>query len=417
MPVKNGGFLPSDKLSIWVVHTLKYLGIDIGKNQHEAGLINDKGQPLGKTIRFSNSRAGSDKLLAYLNDHEVSIDNCACGLEATGHYWLSVFSFLHQLGFQVTVFNPLQSDALRNFYIRKTKTDVRDAYLIAQVIRIDSPEPTPFIEEDLLQLKHLERLRFSLVDQSSDIKRKIIAILDQVFPEYEKLFSDVFGVSSTEVLLHYPLPEDLLTIDTSTLAELMNEVSKGRLGERRAREKAGLIKEKAQESFGIAIGGEAFRMQIHLLLEQISLLERQIKEIEEALTELSSRQNHYLTTISGISDVIAAVILGEIGSIRRFERPEQLVAFAGLDASVYQSGDFHGTKTKLSKRGSPYLRRAIWQAAFVAAFNDPALSLHYQKLRDRGKAHGTAVGAVARKLTHIIFAILRDQKPYEPRPN
>src|SRR5699024_7965992 len=118
------------------------------------------------------------------------------------------------------------------------------------------------------------------------------------------------------------------------------------------------------------------------------------------------------TTITGISDVTACVILGEIGSIHRFERPEQLVAFAGLDASVHQSGDFNSNRTRLSKRGSPYLRRALWQAAFVASNHDPALSLPYQKLRNRGKAHGTAVGDVTSKLTNIVFTIVRDNKPY-----
>lgn len=158
-------------------------------------------------------------------------------------------------------------------------------------------------------------------------------------------------------------------------------------------------------------------MQIQLLLEQIALIEKHLKQIETVMIELSNRQEHFLTTITGISDVTACVVLGEIGSIKRFERPEQLVAFAGLDASVHQSGDFTSGRTRISKRGSPYLRRAIWQSAFVASFHDPALSLHYQRLRKRGKAHGTAVGAVARKLTHIIFAILRDNQPYEPRPN
>ncbi|MEI5909630.1 transposase [Bacillus spongiae] len=175
------------------------------------------------------------------------------------------------------------------------------------------------------------------------------------------------------------------------------------------------MKDSAQNSFGISINSDVFKMQIHLLFEQISLFEKQLIEIETMMIELSNRQEHFLTTISGISDVTAAVILGEIGSISRFERPGQLLAFAGLDASVHQSGDFTGSNTKLSKRGSPYLRRAIWQAAFGASFHAPALSLYYQKLRDRGKAHGTAVGAVARKLTHIIFAILRDEKPYQPR--
>ncbi len=393
-----------------------YIGIDIGKRHHEAGLINDKGDHVGKTIRFANSKDGSQKLLQFINQYKLTPDNSVVGLEATGHYWLSIFSFLHKLGFKTTVFNPLQSDALRHFYIRKTKTDVSDAYLIAQVIRIDSPDETPFLEEDLLELRHLERLRFSFVDQCSDLKRKVISLLDQVFPEYEKIFTDVFGMSSTEVLLHSPLPEDLLHIDTKKLADLLNRVSKGRYGEDRAFTKANQIQESASDSFGITVGSDVFKLQIKLLLEQIKLIENHLKKIEKAMIEISNRQTHFLTTITGISDVTACVILGEIGSISRFERPEQLVAFAGLDASVHQSGDFNSNRTRLSKRGSPYLRRALWQAAFVASNHDPALSLHYQKLRKRGKAHGTAVGAVARKLTHIVFAILRDKKPYEPRP-
>ena len=393
-----------------------YIGIDIGKRHHEAGLIDDKGDHVGKTVRFANSKDGSEKLLQFINQYKLTPDNAVVGLEATGHYWLSVFSFLHKLGFKTTVFNPLQSDALRHFYIRKTKTDVSDAYLIAQVIRIDSPDETPFLEEDLLELKHLERLRFSFVDQCSDLKRKVISLLDQVFPEYEQIFSDVFGLSSTEVLLHSPLPEDLLKIDTRKLADLLNRVSKGRYGENRAFAKANQLQENALDSFGITVGSDVFKLQIKLLLEQIKLIENHLTTIEQAMIEISNRQEHYLTTITGISDVTACVILGEIGSIGRFERPEQLVAFAGLDASVHQSGDFNSNRTRLSKRGSPYLRRALWQAAFVASNHDPALSLHYQKLRKRGKAHGTAVGAVARKLTHIVFAILRDKKPYEPRP-
>lgn len=149
------------------------------------------------------------------------------------------------------------------------------------------------------------------------------------------------------------------------------------------------------------------------MLEQIKLLESQIKIVEEEIHELISKQENYLTTITGIGDITAAVIMAEVGDISRFDRPNQLLAFAGLDASVHQSGDFTGTKNKLSKRGSPYLRRAIWQAAFIAAFKDPALSQYYQKLRTRGKSHGTAIGAVSRKLVNIIFAIWTQNKPYE----
>src|SRR5699024_8858343 len=176
---------------------------------------------------------------------------------------------LHKLGFKTTVFNPLQSDALRHFYIRKTKTDVRDAYLIAQVIRIDSPDETPFLEDDLLELRHLERLRFSFVDQCSNLKLKVISLLDQVFPEYERVFADVIGLSSTEELLNSPLPEALLDIDKQKLADLLNQVSKVRYGESRAMAKANQLQDSALDSFCITVGLDGFKLQIKLLLEQI----------------------------------------------------------------------------------------------------------------------------------------------------
>lgn len=391
-----------------------YLGIDIGKRHHEAGLINDSGDPVGKTVRFTNTKAGSDHLLSFINQHQLTPDDVAVGMEATGHYWLSVFSFLKYLDFKITVFNPMQSDALRHFYIRKTKTDIKDAYLIAQVIRMDTPDETPFLDEDLMRIKQLARFRYGVVDQTSDLKRKVITVLDQVFPEYDQVFSDTFGQSSKQLLLEYTLPEDILSVETDTLAEMLNQVSDKRLGQLRANQKAAQVKQLATDSFGIALSTDVFKLEIQLMIEQIQLLETQLQTVEDSMIALSQAQNHYLTTITGISDVTASVILGEVGDFERFERPEQLVAFAGLDASVHQSGDFTSTRSKLSKRGSPYLRRAIWQAAFIASYRDPNLSMHYKKLRNRGKAHGTAVGAVARKLTHIIFAIMRDQKPYKP---
>lgn len=151
-------------------------------------------------------------------------------MEATGHYWLPIYSFLDRVGFAVTAFNPIQSDVLRDFYIRKTKTDAIDAVLIAQVIRMDLPDKTTLPSEDIFRLKQLKRFRYSLVDSSSDLKRKIITCLDQVLPEYDQIFSDIFGRSSTEILLQSPLPEDILTLDTQLLAETINIASNKRLG-------------------------------------------------------------------------------------------------------------------------------------------------------------------------------------------
>src|SRR5699024_1888272 len=390
-----------------------FVGIDIGKRNHEAAIIDEKGKPVGKPIRFSNTKAGSEKLLQFINNHELLPDNSMIGLEATGHYWLSVFSFLIDLGFNVIPFNPIQSYTLRNFYIRKTKTDTIDAVLIAQVVRMDVSDQAHLPYEDNVRFNQILRFRYSIVDQTSDLKRKVIASLDQVIPEYKKLFSDMFGKSSTQLLLQAPLPEDILEIDSKKLIELLNKASNGRLTIEKSTEKVQQLKELAKDSFGIRVATDVYKLQIQLLLQQILVLEEQLKTVEEEMAELVENQDQYLTTITGIGPVTAAVIISEVGDIQRFERPNQLLAFAGLDASVHQSGDFTGTRNKLSKRGSPYLRRAIWQAAFIASYRDPALSLYYQSLRKRGKHHGTAVGAVCRKLVNIIFAVWTKSKPYE----
>jgi transposase len=388
---------------------VNFLGIDIGKRNHEVALIDDKGNQIGTTLRIANTKQGSEKLLHFINQHQLLPENTMIGMEATGHYWLALYSFLCKLDFPVTAFNPIQSDVLRDFYIRKTKTDSVDAILIAQVIRMDLPEKTELPTEDLFRLKQLERFRYRLVDQTSDLKRKIIACLDQVFPEYDQLFSDVFGCSSTQILLHSPLPEELLEVDTQRLIEFVQK----QLGVARSEQKAEQIQELAKNSFGISIAADVFKLEIQLMLEQIQLLEAQTAKIEAEMSEIIVKQQNYLTTITGVGEVIASVIMGEVGDIKRFERPNQLLAFAGLDASVHQSGDFTGTRNRLSKRGSPYLRRAIWQAAFVASNKDKALKMYYQKLRKRGKSHGTAIGAVSRKLVNIIFAVWTQNQPYQ----
>lgn len=390
-----------------------FVGIDIGKTNHEIALIDSSGNQIGKTIRISNTKKGSTALLSFFEKHQLTSENMMIGMEATGHYRLAIYSFLTKLDYFVTAFNPIQSDVLRSFYIRKTKTDTVDAVLIAQVIRMDLPDKTTIPNEDIFRLKQLERFRYSLSDSAGDLKRKILACLDQVFPEYEKLFSDVFGCSSRHILQHSPLPEDILELDTQLLIETLNIASEKRLGLSRSQNKVVKLKELATDSFGISFATDVFKLEIHIMLEQIQLIENQIAIVEESIKELVAKQDNYLTTITGIGPITAAVILGEIGDINRFERPNQLLAFAGLDASVHQSGDFLGTKNRISKRGSPYLRRALWHAAFVASSFDPALSIYYKKLRARGKKHGTAVVAVARKLVNIIFAVWTKNIPYE----
>lgn len=352
------------------------------------------------------------KLLAVFEKFGISVSNVVIGMEATGHYWLSVYTFLAELGYSVKVINPIQSDAFRKMYIRQTKNDSKDSYIIAQIMRFGEYSETTLSEENIVALRQLSRYRFALVDEISDCKRRVVSLLDQVFPEYEKLFSDTFGRSSQEVLQNCPTPEEMLEISTRKLTNILSKASRGKFGKEKALE----LKQAAKNTFGISFATDAFSFQMKQLIEQISFLENQLSELESQITVLLHQTNQYITTITGIGDILGAVIVSEIGDIHRFERPNQLVAFAGLDVTVRQSGEFSGTKNKLSKRGSPYLRRAIWLAASRAAFCDPVLSAYYQSLRERGKHHMTAVGAVARKLCNIIFVILKENRPYQSVP-
>ena len=178
-----------------------YVGIDIAKHNHEASIINEKGELLSESISFSNSRKGCEKLLKLMERFNATTENTVIGMEATGHYWLSVYSYLLESGYDLKVINPIQSESFRKMYIRQTKNDSIDSSNIAQIMRFGQYSASSFSDEKTQALRQLCRYRFALVDECSDWKRKVIALLDTVFPEYAKLFSDTFGVSSKEVLL------------------------------------------------------------------------------------------------------------------------------------------------------------------------------------------------------------------------
>lgn len=389
-----------------------YCGIDIAKYKHEATVIGEAGKALLDSISFSNNKEGCEKLLALFERLSISKDELLIGMEATGHYWLSVHAFLLGAGFEVKVINPIQSEAFRKMYIRQTKNDSRDSFIIAQIMRFGQFSTTSMAEEVIVAMRQLSRYRLALVDACGDCKRRVIALLNQVFPEYSSLFSDTFGVTSKEILSQYPTPEDMLTVSTRKLTSLLEKASRGRFG----KEKAEQLKSAAANSFGVSFAKDAFSFQIKQLIEQLDFLEGQIEALEAQISLLLKETGSYITTIPSIGDTLGAIILSEIGDIHRFDAPNKLVAFAGLDVKVSQSGEFTGTRQKISKRGSPYLRRAIWLAASRAAFCDPILSAYYQSLRARGKHHLTAVGAVSRKLCNTIYTIMKEDRPWQPVP-
>lgn len=386
------------------------VGIDIAKRSHEAVLIDLKGNIIGKPLRFANSQAGYLRLMDFLRANVGNDAVIEFGMEATGHYWLPLYTHLRRDGFTVNVINAIQSDALREMFIRKTKNDSRDAFIIAEVIRIGRHCETQISSGDLIALRELCRQRFYVVDMISDLKRKVIALLDQIFPEYASLFADTFGASSLELLSEHTSPDEILALDTNELAEILSKASRGRLGY----EKAEQIQNAARNSFGILLSHDTFAMIIRQHIEQIKSFEKTVDAFDTEIKKLLSAFDTQLTTITGIGPTLAAVILSEIGDIRRFESSVKLAAFAGIDPSVKQSGEFTGSHARMSKRGSPYLRRAIWMASLVAAFHDPAIQALYERKRAEGKSHMTTMGHICRKMISIIFAVMRDNKPYIP---
>jgi transposase len=392
-----------------------YLGVDIGKNNHVASMIGDDGELIFKAFSFPNTTKGGESLLTKLESIGVDDTNLIVGLEATGHYWLSVYSFLDKKGYPQNVINPIQTDGWRKgIEIRKRKTDEIDSILIAKLIRYGNFIETKLPDEVFISLKELSRFRTYLVDSISDIKRKVISILDQVFPEYETIFSDVFGTTSKEILLKFSSPSELEKLPVSDLADLLSKLSHKRIGLDKAKE----LSNAAKSSFGVTFCRDSFTFQLRIMIDQIMYIESQVKDTEAEIKRIMDKESSVITTIPGIGETLGAVILGEIGDINKFSNAKKLVAFAGIDASVKQSGEFESSSNRMSKRGSPYLRRALFQAALVACVGrkpDIILSKFYQKKIAEGKHHNVVIGAVMRKMCYIIHSVLTGKKPYEVR--
>lgn len=387
-----------------------YLGIDIGKNNHVASMMDDAGKVVFKAFSFPNTSDGGVALFSKLTSYSNNLTNFEIGMEATGHYWLAVYSFLYDKGFLIHVLNPIQTDGWRKgTEIRKRKNDIIDSILIADLVRYGSFVETVLSDETIFSLRTLTRFRGYLVSSISDLNRKIICVLDQVFPEYQSIFSNTFGKTSKEILLQFSSPSDFEAVSADTLAQLLAKLSRKKIGDAKAEK----LKSTASKSFGITFCNDSFSFQIKALIEQMSFIEQQVKDTETEIKKLMVSLESPITTIPGIGPVTGATILGEIGDINKFDSPKKLVAYADIHASVSQSGEYESIHNVMSKRGSPYLRKAFFQAALVAAFNDPVLNAFYQKKQAEGKHHLTCIGAVSRKLCHITYAVLKNNKPYE----
>lgn len=394
---------------IGVVFMNYFLGIDIAKTNHVASLINNNGDIVIRAIKFTNSNEGFNKLLNTIQSKLGDLSNIEVAMEATGHYWLSLYSALTDNNFNVSVYNPYQIKSYRGAYNnRKQKNDIIDSIIIADYLRVFGSKESKFPEEKLLSLKQLTRFRANIVANVSSLKVQVIGLLDKVFPEYKKLFCDTFGNTSKQLLLNCPTPDDIINISTTKLANLLSKNSKGRFN----KDTALHIKEVAKSSFGIKFTTDACSFEIKQLINQIVFLESQIDAVSKEIKELYNKLDSHLLSVPGIGDNLAPIILAEIGDINNFDKPSKLIAFAGTDPSENQSGNKLSSNDKTSKRGSPYLRHAIYTASLVAISNEPELRAYYDKKISEGKHHFVALAGISRKLLTIIYYILKEDRDY-----
>ncbi len=386
-----------------------FVGIDIAKTNHVACAVDETGEKLTRPLPFKNAEEGFEKLAAWLEG--VAEDPCDAfiAMEATGHYWMACFSFLAAGEYKACVVNPMQVKAMRKLKGRsRVKNDPIDSWLIAETLRLGEAVETKMATDEVQSLKTLTRYRQALKQELATIKTQCICVLDSYFPEYAGHFSDPFGAASLAVLKKCPMPEDLGRVRASTLAKEMSEASRGRI----SGEKAAELKAAAKKSIGVKLGADAASFQIKSMIGQMEFLDETISKVEGRVADLLMAIEPLIVTVPGVSTATGAQIVAEIGDVRRFRNASAIVKYAGLDSGVSQSGQFEAKGEPITKLGSPYLRRSIWLAANQCRRFDPTMKAYYDKLRAQGKCHRVAVTACARKLCHIIYAIMRDQVAY-----
>ena len=378
-----------------------YVGIDIAKLNHFASAISSDGEVLIEPFKFTNDNDGFLLLLSKLSSFDKS--SLIIGLESTAHYGNNLLAFLVPKGFQVCLINPIQTSTMRRNNIRKTKTDKVDTFIICKTLMMQPHRFVTLYDIGLLQLKNLGRFRQKTVKQRTRLKIQLTSYVDQVFPELQYFFkSGIHHKGCYALLKEAPSPEAIASMHLTHLTHLLKSASHGHF----KRETAVELRVLAQKSVGNS--DKSLSIQVTHSIEQIELLDRQLEQIESEMSDIVRSLDSVIMTIPGIGAINGGMILGEIGDISRFTSPSKLLAFAGLDPSVYQSGNFEAKHTRMSKRGSRALRYALINAAHNVVKNNKTFQDYYNQKMSEGRSHYNALGHCAGKLVRIIYKMLTD---------
>lgn len=382
-----------------------YVGIDIAKLNHFASAISSDGEILMEPFKFSNDADGFQLLVSKLEHLALQDDSLIIGLESTAHYGDNLVRYLVASYFKVCVLNPIKTSAMRKNNIRKTKTDKVDTYIIAKTLMMqDSYRFVTVYDIDLMDLKQLGRFRQKTIKQRTRLKIQLTSYVDQVFPELQYFFKSGLHQKAVYALLkEAPTPQDIASMHMTHLSHLLVTASHGHFKKEQAKE----LRVLAQKSVGA--NDSSLSIQITHTIAQIELLDSQLKSVEAEMTDIMKFNDSVIMTIPGIGYINGGMILGEIGDVHRFSNSGKLLAFAGLDPSVYQSGNFQAKRTRMSKRGSRVLRYALMNAAHNVVKNNATFKTYYDTKMAEGRSHYNALGHCAGKLVRVIFKMLTDE--------
>ena len=389
---------------------MTYVGIDVAKDKHDCCIVNSDGEILADVFTIPNDQTGFNLLFQKLLSVAPDRSKVKVGLEATGHYSYNILGFLLGKGLTTFVINPLQTNLFRkSTSLRRTKTDKVDARTIAAMLASDvvltSYTATSYHNDEL---KSLTRYRFDKVQERAKLKSSVARLVNILFPELEKLVPTLHMNSVYAMLSEFPGAKQIASCHLTRLTHLLSASSNGHY----KRDKALVIRETARASIGSVIPAKSLELKHTIRL--IEILSEEIDEIEISIRNIMGMNAAPILSIPGINYRMGAMILAEIGDFTRFDSPDKILAYAGLSPSTYQSGKLDNAYSHMEKRGSKYLRYALYNATKYVCLWDPTFAAYLAKKRAEGKHYNVAISHAAKKLIRVICALQKSGKPYCP---
>ena len=376
-----------------------FVGIDVSKDKHDCFILGSDGEVLFKAFTFTNDMDGFNGLFSTIKSVSDDFSNIKVGLEATGHYSYNLLGFLLDKGLPTFVINPLHTNLYRkSLSLRKTKTDKVDAHTIAMMLMSDmnlkSYSKTLYHNEEL---KSLTRYRFDKVRERAKLKTSVSRLVNILFPELEKLVPRLHMKSVYAMLFEYPSAHHIADAHLTRLTNLLYESSKHRYN----RDTAIRFRDAARNSIGSVMPAKSLELKHTIKL--IGELTAEIDEIESAIKEIMDKIESPILSIRGINYRMGAMIIAEIGDFDMFSSPDKILAYAGLSPSTYQSGQLTSTHSHMEKRGSKYLRYALFNATKFVCRWEPIFAAYLAKKQAEGKHYNVAITHAAKKLVRLIY--------------